>query len=61
MRDELARCVCGRKTMFWRVAVSSNRMGWAVMCNRAGCWRGPMRRSRTEAVRAWNRLMTESK
>ena len=56
MRDEPVRCVCRRKAMA-RVAVDGNRIRWAVMCNRIGCWQGPMRRSRTEAVRAWNRLM----
>ena len=49
-------CHCGRKAsvLSWPMICRKGRPRSRVICDRGGCWRGPVRRSRLDAIRAWN-------
>lgn len=51
---KIVKCACGRIpeshsgkaiTLFW------------VMCSKARCWFGPRRKTKSGAIKAWNRVM----
>ncbi len=61
---EISNCSCGRKAevMFqWRTE------GYLVECTRKfngifgntknGCWSGPLRKTKSVSIRAWNKIM----
>jgi hypothetical protein len=50
---DIARCVCGRAA-----GVIQNGSGKVLIgCFDIDCWRGPWRKTRYQAILAWNRVM----
>ncbi len=51
MSEKLKPCSCGSK------AIPFSIMGdfWEIVCETNDCERGPLRDSREEAIKAWNR------
>lgn len=67
---EPVNCICGRKTFVSEVIGGF----WTVCCTRTKdyevyadgshevtqyCWAGPMRKKRADAIKAWNRVMSD--
>ena len=49
----ISNCRCGRKAEVTETYTAK----FYILCKRNGCWRGPVRKTKREAIKAWNRVM----